>query len=73
MASRFESINFIEIYEINGTEEKGLRSHQRKVRVREHWNRQEFVVLQIDEGTEVTVLASQLVRAIENAQNAHGY
>jgi hypothetical protein len=72
MSSRFESINLIEVYETNGTEEKGLRSDRPKVKVSEHWNRKEFVVIEID-GKKVTVLASELHRAIDNSQNAHGY
>ena len=72
MSSRFESINLIEVYETNGTEEKGLRSDRPKVKVSEHWNRKEFVVIEID-GKKVTVLAAELQRAIDNAQNAHGY
>jgi hypothetical protein len=72
MSSRFESINLIEVYETNGTEEKGLRSDRPKVKVSEHWNRKEFVVIEVD-GKKVTVLAAELQRAIDNAQNAHGY
>lgn len=72
MSSRFESINLIEVYETNGTEENGLRSDRPNVKVREHWNRKEFITIEIDE-KKVTVLASELKRAIENAQNAHSF
>lgn len=72
MSSRFESINLIEVYETNGTEEKGLRSDRPKVKVSEHWNRKDFIIIEVD-GKKVTVLASELKRAIDNAQNAHGY
>ncbi len=72
MSSRFESINFIEVYETNGTKEKGLKSDRPKVKVSEHWNYKEFVVVEIDD-KKVTVLADELKRAIDNAQNAHGY
>ena len=72
MSTRFESINLIGVYETSGTEEQGLRCDRPKVKVREHWNRKEFVVIEID-GKEVTVLAAELQRAIDNAQNAHGY
>lgn len=71
MSNSFESINLIEIYETNGVEEKGLRSERPKVEVSEHWNRKDFVKIGID-GKNVTVLASELKRAIDNAQNAHG-
>lgn len=67
----FESINLIEIYEKNGTEERGLRSEKSKIKITEHWNRKEFVNIEF-EGEKLTVLADQLKRAINNAQNAHG-
>jgi len=72
MSSRFESTNLIKVYEINGTEEKRLKSDQSKIKVREHWNRKEFVVIEIDD-KKMTVLANELKRAINNAQNAHRY
>ena len=72
MSSRFESINLIEIYETNGIEEKGLRSDRPKLKVSEHWNIKNFVVLEI-EGKKITVIADDLKRAIDNAQNAHGF
>jgi len=72
MSSRFESINLIEVYETNGKEEEGLITDRPKVKVSEHWNRKNFVVLEID-GKKITVVADDLKRAIDNAQNAHGY
>ena len=72
MSSRFESINLIEVYETNGIEEKGLRSDRPKLKVSEHWNIKNFVVLEI-EGKKITVIADDLKRAIDNAQNAHGF
>lgn len=72
MSSRFETVNSIEVYETNGTEEKGLRSDRPKLKVSEHWNRREFVVVEID-GKKVTVLADELKRAVDNAQNAHKF
>ncbi len=70
MSTRFETINKIEIYETNGTENKGLKSKMPKLEVSEHWNRREFVVIELD-GVKHTVLADELKRAIDNAQNAH--
>lgn len=72
MSSRFQSINLIEVFETNGVEEKGLRSDRPKLKVSEHWNRKDFVVLEVD-GKSITVVADDLMRAIDNAQNAHGY
>lgn len=70
MSSRIESINKIEVYEENGKECTGLRSDKPCVVVREHWNRKEFVIINVGEES-VTVLARDLEAAIKNAQNAH--
>jgi len=72
MSSRFKSVNSIQIYETNGTENKGLESIMPKMHVSEHWNRKAFVVVEID-GVKHTVLADELKRAIDNAQNAHSF
>ena len=72
MSSRFKTINLIEVYETNGTEEKALGSDRPKIKVSEHWNKRSFVVLEID-GKKITVVADDLKRAIDNAQNAHKY
>jgi len=37
--------------------------------VRSHWNRNEFIVVQIDDGDEITILAKELKAAIDNSQN----
>lgn len=70
MANNFESNNFIQVYEKDG-KEVGFRTEE-SVRVTNHFSRKEFVILEID-GTEIAVSASDLKRAIENAQNAHKY
>lgn len=67
---RIESINLVEIYEIDGEDKTGL--DMPKLTIKEHWNSREFVVLWMD-GNKITVLADQLKRAISNAQNAHKY
>ena len=72
MGDRFKSINSIQICETNGAENKGLESKMPKLTVSEHWNRKELVVIEID-GVKHTVVANQLIRAINNAQNAHSY
>ena len=72
MSSRFKSVNSIQIYETNGTENKGLESKMPKMQISEHWNRKAFVVVEID-GVKHTVVADELKRAIDNAQNAHSF
>ena len=72
MAKRFNSVNTIQIYETNGLENIGIESDMPKMCISEHWNRREFVVIEID-GTRHTVLANELQRAIDNAQNAHAF
>ena len=72
MSSRFKSVNSIQIYETNGTENKGLESKMPKLHISEHWNRKAFVDIEVD-GIKHTVLADELKRAIDNAQNAHSF
>jgi len=69
---RFESINIITIEETNGIENKGLRSDKPKMIIKEHWNRKNLVIVEID-NIKHTVDANELKSAIDNAQNAHGY
>lgn len=64
-----ESINRVDIYEMNGTDVFGI--DQPKVTVRNHWNRQAFVVIETPSGEIFTVNATALEKAIRNAQNAH--
>ena len=70
MARRIESINRIEVYEENGKELKGLRSEKPSIMLREHWNISKFVVIIVGDLT-YTVLANDLKKAIQNAENAH--
>ena len=72
MSSRFKSVNSIQIYETDATGNKALESKMPKMHISEHWNRKDFVVLEID-GVKHTVLADELKRAIDNAQNAHSF
>lgn len=68
--NRIESINNIEVYEENGTELNALRSKKPSITIREHWNRKEFVIINMG-NLSYTVLAKDMIAAIENAQNAH--
>jgi len=72
MSSRFESINLVKLYEKNGTDISGLESDRPTLKVSDHWNRKEFVVLEFD-GEEITVVGDDLKRAIDNSQNTHRY
>ena len=72
MSNRFQSIHIIDLYEKDGTEIKGLRSETEKLIISEHWNQKQFVKLKFND-VEITVLASELKRAIDNAQNAHSF
>ena len=67
MSSKFKSTNTIQIYEINGIECKTP-----KLIIREHWNKKQFVVIEIG-GVDCTVVAEELKRAIDNSQNAHNF
>lgn len=64
-----EVINKIEVYEINGTEMKCLKSDRPCLKVLSHWNRDEFVTIQLNDEDKITVLAKELQSAIENARN----
>ena len=70
MSSRIESINIVEVYEENGTELKALKSKKPSITVREHWNRKDFVIINMG-NLSYTVLATDLEKAIQNCQNAH--
>ena len=65
----FESINKIDVYEIDGIDSIEVGKTP-KITIKNHWNRGEFVVLIIN-NKKYTVLAHELERAIENAKNAH--
>lgn len=58
--------NEITIYEVNGKEISGL--DRPVVSIENHWSRSSFVVIVVN-GTSVTVPASDLRKAIQNATN----
>jgi hypothetical protein len=70
MSSRIESINIVQVYEENGRELSSLRSESPSITIREHWNRREFVIVNMGE-LSYTVCAKDLEKAIQNAQNVH--
>ena len=59
----------IKVYEINGTEMKGLKTDRPCLKVLSHWNRSEFITIQLNDEEKITVLAKELIAAIENAKN----
>jgi len=58
----------VKAYEKNGEQIKGL--NYPLIEISSHWNRREFVILQIEDGEKLTFLANDLIAAIVNAQNA---
>lgn len=56
----------IRIIEIDGEKLKGLKSYQKNLRVKSHWDNDDWVVISI-EGKEYTLDAKLLNRAINNA------
>ena len=67
--SIIQSINIVEVYEENGQELKALRSNKPSITIREHWNRRDFVVINMGD-LSYTVCAKDLEKAIQNAQNS---
>jgi len=65
----FESINSLDIYELNNIDQFGI--DMPKLTVKNHWNRSQFVVIQMPSGESATVNASALIKAVRNAENAH--
>lgn len=59
-------INEVTVYEVNGAEPSNDRP---TIRILSHWNRSEFVVIEID-GHSLTVARKDLQAAIQNACNS---
>jgi len=66
--AKVETINTIHVYEVDGAELNSFKSDKPSVIIKNHWNRSEFVVIEMN-GAKYTVLASDLHKAICNAQN----
>ena len=56
-------VNEIQTYEVGGVE-----NTKEKVNIHSHWNRDEFVIIEMGDN-QFTVSADELRRAIDNAQN----
>jgi len=64
------TINKLEVFEIDGSQPEDSSLNRMRLKTLSHWNRKEFAIIDF-EGKSVTVIASELIRAIKNAQNAH--
>lgn len=71
MSNPIESENKIKIYERDGNN-ISLVSDSQPLIVRNHWNEGSKIVLYLN-GNEITVVADDLKKAIQNAQNAHSF
>ena len=58
----------VEPCEVNGTELNGLKSSKQLLFVESHWNYRQLVILRYGE-VSITVVASDLLKAINNAGN----
>ena len=63
-----KSINKIEIYEINNSDVS--IGENLELVIENHWNLKARVILKYKDES-ITVLAKDLIKAIENAQNIH--
>lgn len=68
--SRIKVENTVTIYERDGQEVKTV-GDAIGLKVLSHWNRRDFIVLQLANGKAISVVASDLQKAIQNAMNAH--
>ena len=66
-----KTVNELDIYEIDGKEVLFAEKKEQKVRISNHWNLSRMVVIYTPDGKQLTVIASELIRAINNATNAH--
>ena len=60
-----EVVNKIKVYEIDGNDEI---KYDTSIEIKSHWNFKRFIVLNIF-GKEITVVAEDLEKAIQNAVN----
>ena len=58
-------INIIKVYEIDGDD--GIK-YDTSIEIKSHWNYKKFIVLNIF-GKEITVVAEDLEKAIQNSTN----
>ena len=70
MGNPIDTISIVKAYEVDGSDVKGL--DYPKIKVSNHWNRSQFVDIELEGGKTYTVVAKDLQIAIDNAVNAHG-
>ena len=61
-------INEINIYEIDEVEVKSIEN-ETQLSIKSHWNYGDRIILKGLDNKEITVIASELIRAINNATN----
>lgn len=59
----------VKVYEMNGEPVPIAAKDEMIIRINSHWNRREFVILQLPNGDHFTVNENDLIAAIENAVN----
>lgn len=64
MSAPFNSSNKLQEYPDNGDKRRTLE-------IRNHWNHSDRVVLLVDDKEQGVYIAADLIRAINNATNAH--
>lgn len=68
--SRIKVLQEIEVYEINDKEVSVKDTPILKIF--SHWNYNDYVTLQLQDGLKYTVDANDLITAVKNAQNSGG-
>lgn len=59
----------VEIYEVAGKDTDNMNKGRPVLKVSGHWNRNTMVVLQVGEQETISVVASDLLAALQNATN----
>lgn len=70
MSRKIETVNKVTILEKDGEDMPQVGSDREFITVCEHWNRRLLIVIEVD-GKKLTIEANALLKAIQNAQNAH--
>ena len=62
--------NIVQIYEVAGKENK---DKQKVLKISNHWNRNNFVNIELNEFSKITVSANDLEAEIQNAKNSNRF
>jgi len=68
-----DTINTVEVYEVDGSECLMIPSEKPKIRISNHWNKNILVCLELEGGKTYTVSAKDLKSAIDNSTNTAKY